>query len=122
MVQTIASSASVARLRPDDLKFAPGSSPPKRLHCRLLAVDLRQTSQGQSWAWLDLAWHGRRLRAAVFPSQWRALRAVRELEVGEHYVVVGSVTFHEGLASLNVHELHRPAVRLVPSALAAQPS
>ena len=116
MAESTAYSAPVARLRPDDLKFSPGSSPPKRLHCRLLAVDLRHTQQGQSWAWLDLSWRGRRLRAAVFPSQWRALRVVRELEVGEHYVVIGSVSFHEGLASLNVHELHHPALRLVPSA------
>ncbi len=115
MAPTTASGVPVTRLRPADLTFAPGSTPPKRLHCRLLAVDLRQTSQGQSWAWLDLAWRGRRLRAAVFPSQWRALRAVRELEVGEHYVVVGSVSFHEGPASLKVHELHHPALRLVTS-------
>src|SRR5512140_2814420 len=102
MAEPTASSASASRLRPDDLKFAPGSSPPKRLHCRLLAVDLRHTSQGQSWAWLDLAWRG------------RPLRAVRELELGEHYVVVGSVSFHEGLASLIVHDLHRPVLGLVP--------
>lgn len=114
MAQTSAPSGPVARLRPDDLKYAPGRSPSRRLHCRLLAVDLRQTSQGQSWARLDLAWRGRRLRAEVFPSQWRALRAVRELEVGEHCVVIASVGFDDGSASLTVHELHRPALRLVP--------
>ncbi len=116
MAAPTVSTAPVGRLRPDDLKFAPGSSPPKRLHCRLLEIDLRHTQQGQSWAWLDLSWRGRRLRAAVFPSQWQALRAVRGLEVGEHYVVVGSVSFHDGIPSLNVHELHDPALRLVPGA------
>ena len=38
---------SVALLRPDDLKFAPGQSPPRRLRCRLVAVDLPRTQQGQ---------------------------------------------------------------------------
>ncbi len=114
MAPPIASSSPVVRLRPDDLKFTPGSSPPKRLHCRLLAVDLRHTQQGQSWAWLDLSWRGRRLRAAVFPSQWQTLRAVPELEVGIHYVVIGSVSFNEGVPSLHVHEVHEPVLRLVP--------
>ena len=110
------STAPVARLRPDDLKFAPGSSPPKRLLCRLLAVDLRHTQQGQSWAWLDLSWRGRRLRAAVFPSQWQTLRAVPELEVGNDYVVIGSVSFREGVPSLHVHEVDEPVLRLEPCA------
>ncbi|MFL6078355.1 MAG: hypothetical protein ACJ714_00365 [Ornithinibacter sp.] len=116
MAAPTVSTAPVARLRPDDLKFAPGGSAPKRLHCRLLAVDLRHTQQGQSWALLDLAWRAHRLRAAVFPSQWQALRAVRELQVGERYVIIGSVRFSDGIPSLNVHELHQPALRLVPSA------
>ena len=110
------SSAPVARLRADDLKFAPGSSPPKRLLCRLLGVDVSHTQQGQSWAWLDLSWRGRRLRAAVFPSQWQTLRAVPELEVGNDYVVIGSVSFREGVPSLHVHEVDEPVLRLVPCA------
>jgi hypothetical protein len=105
---------SVARLRPGDLKFAPGQSPPRRLRCRLVAVDVRRTRQGQSWAWLDLSWHGRLIRAAVFPSRWRALRAVPELELGQHYVVIGSVAFSEGAAMLNVLDIREQVLRLVP--------
>ena len=107
---------SVALLRPGDLKFAPGQSPPRRLRCRVVGVDLRRTQQGQSWAVLDLSWHGHRIRAAVFPSQWRALRAVPHLEVGQDYVVIGSIVFSEGTPMLHVLELHEQVLRLVPSA------
>jgi hypothetical protein len=106
---------SVALLRPGDLKFAPGQSPPRRLRCRLVAVDLRRTQQGQSWAWLDLSWRGRTIRGAVFPRQWRALRAVADLEVGQPYVVIGSIAFHEGTPTLNILELREQVLRLVPS-------
>jgi hypothetical protein len=105
----------VALLRPDDLKFAPGQSPPRRLRCRLVAVDLRRTQQGQSWAWLDLSWRGRTIRGAVFPRHWRALRTVPELEVGQHYLVIGSVAFSEGGPVLNVLDIREQVLRLVPS-------
>ena len=106
---------SVALLRPGDLKFAPGQSPPRRLRCRLVAVDLRRTQQGQSWAWLDLSWRGRRIRAAVSPSLWRALRAVPDLEVGHDCVVIGSIAFSEGTPLLNVLDIREQVLRLVPS-------
>ena len=105
---------SVAPLRPGDLKFAPGQSPPRRLRCRLLSVDRRRTQQGQSWAWLDLSWRGRTIRGAVFPRQWQALRAVADLEVGQPYVVVGSIAFHEGTPHLTILEIREQVLRLVP--------
>jgi hypothetical protein len=116
MAAPTVSTAPVAPLRPDDLKFAPGTQPPRRLRCRLLAVDVRHTQQGQSWATLDLSWRGRRIRGAVFPSQRQALRAVAGLEVGNDYVVIGSVAFRDGSPVLHVHELHDQVLRLVPSA------
>ncbi|HET7821708.1 MAG TPA: hypothetical protein VFL10_09290 [Ornithinibacter sp.] len=106
---------SVALLRPGDLKFAPGQSPPRRLRCRLVAVDLRRTQQGQSWAWLDLSWRGRTIRGGVFPRHWRALRSVPDLEVGHDYVVVGSIAFSEGTPVLNVLDIREQLLRLVPS-------
>jgi hypothetical protein len=105
---------SVALLRPDDLKFSPGQSPPRRLRCRLVAVDLRRTQQGQSWAWLDLSWRGRTIRGAVFPRHWRALRTVPDLEVGQDYVVIASIAFSEGTPMLNVLEIREQVLRLVP--------
>ena len=98
---------------PDDLKFAPGERPPRRLRCRLVSVDLRHTQNGQSWATLDLSWRGRPIRAVVFPSQWRVLRVVPDLEVGQPYVVIGSVAFREGDPVLKVLELHEQVLRLV---------
>jgi len=115
MAEPSVSTGSVAPLCPDDLKFAPGERPPRRLRCRLVAVDLRHTQHGQSWATLDLSWRGRPLGAVVFPSQWRALRNVPDLEVGRHYVVIGSISFREGDPVLKVMELHEPAVHLVTS-------
>jgi hypothetical protein len=114
MAAPTVSAGPVARLLPDDLKFAPEQTPPRRLRCRLLAIDVRRTQKGQSWAWLDLVWQGRVLRAAVFPSHWRALRAVPDLEVGAHYVVVASVRVVDGIPLLQVHELREQALRLVP--------
>ena len=107
---------SFALLRPDDLKFAPGQSPTRRLRCRLVAVDLRRTQHGQSWAWLDLSWRGRTIRGAVFPRHWRALRAVPDLEVGHDYVVVGSIAFSEGTPVLTVLDIREQVLRLVPGA------
>src|SRR5215217_6676517 len=107
--------SSVARMRPDDLKLSPGPTPPRRLRCRLLAVDVRRTRQGQSWARLDLSWRGRVIQAVVFPAQWRALRAVPDLEVGSSYVVVGSVAFREGVPVIQVLELREQVLRLVPN-------
>ncbi len=106
--------APVALLRPDDLKFAPGQSSPRRLRCRLVAVDLRRTEHGQSWAWLDLSWRGRTIRGAVFPRHWRALRTVPDLEVGQDYVVVASIAFTEGTPVLNVLDIREQVLRLVP--------
>ncbi len=113
MAEPTVHQGSVAPLRPGDLKFAPGQSPPRRLRCRLLAVDMRRTQQGQSWAWLDLSWRGRTIRGAVFPRQWRALRAVAALEVGQPYVVIGSIAFHEGTPTLNILEVRDPVLQLV---------
>ena len=95
--------------------FFPGERPPRRLRCRLLGVDLRRTRQGQSWAILDLSWRGRRLRAVVFPSQWRALRNVPDLEVGHRYVVIGSIGFSEGAPVVKVIELREQALHVVTS-------
>ena len=114
MAEQTVSPGSVALLRPDDLKFAPGQSPPRRLRCRLVAVDLRRTEHGQSWAWLDLSWRGRTIRGAVFPRHWRALRTVPDLEVGQDYVVVGSIAFSEGTPVLNVLDIREQVLRLVP--------
>ncbi len=114
MAEQTVSLGSVALLRPDDLKFAPGQSPPRRLRCRLVAVDLRRTQQGQSWAWLDLSWRGRTIRGAVFPRHWRALRTVPDLEVGQDYVVTGSIAFSEGTPMLNVLDIREQVLRLVP--------
>jgi hypothetical protein len=115
MAEPSMSTGSVALLSPDDLKFAPGERPPRRLRCRLLAVDVRHTQHGQSWATLDLSWRGRPLRAVVFPSQWQALRAVRDVEVGHDYVLVGSIAFREGDPVLKVLELHEQVLHLVTS-------
>jgi hypothetical protein len=106
---------SVALLRPGDLRFASFRSPPRWLRCRLVAVDLRRTQQGQSWAWLDLSWRGRTIRGGVFPRHWRALRSVPDLEVGHDYVVVGSIAFSEGTPVLNVLDIREQVLRLVPS-------
>jgi hypothetical protein len=114
MAESTVSPGSVALLRPDDLKFAPGRTAPKRLRCRLLAVDVRRTQQGQSWAWLDLSWRGRTIRGAVFPRHWRALRTVPDLEVGQDYVVIASIAFSEGRPMLNVLEIREQVLRLVP--------
>jgi deoxyinosine 3'endonuclease (endonuclease V) len=115
MAEPSISTGSVALLCPDDLKFAPGEGPPRRLRCRLVTVDVRNTQHGQSWATLDLSWRGRPLRAVVFPSQWRALRAVRDVEVGHDYVVIGCIAFREGEPVLKVLELHEQVLHLVTS-------
>ena len=116
MAEPTVSPGSVSLLRPDDLKFAPGQSSPRRLRCRLVAVDLRRTQHGQSWAWLDLSWRGRTIRGAVFPRHWRALRTVPDLEVGQDYVVIGSIAFSEGTPVLNVLDIREQVLRLVPDA------
>ena len=115
MAEPSVSTGAVAPLCPDDLKFAPGERPARRLRCRLVAVDVRHTQHGQSWATLDLSWRGRPLRGVVFPSQWRAVRNVPDLEVGRHYVVIGSITFREGDPVLKVIELQEQALHLVTS-------
>ena len=114
MAEPSVSTGSLALLCPDDLKFAPGERPLRRLRCRLVAVDVRHTQHGQSWATLDLSWRGRPLRAVVFPSQRQALRAVRDVEVGHDYVVIGCIAFREGEPVLKVLELHEQLLRLVP--------
>ena len=115
MTEPIVSAGPVARMHPDDLKLAAGHTPPRRLCCRLLAVDVRRTQHGQSWASLELLWRGRVLRGAVFPREWRALRVVPDLQVGNDYVLIGSVGFRDSTPLILVQEISEQVLRLVSS-------
>ena len=52
---------------------------------------------------------------AVFPRQWRALRTVPDLEVGQDYVVIGSIAFSEGTPCSTSSSIREQVLRLVPS-------